>query len=291
LQSVRRSLRPLSRLPQQYEPPPGLAARTCRSVEAERQRVAAAPALSAAATPGEWAGRWRFSDIATAAAVLLAAAALVVPAIQSSRFNSHVLACQNRLRQIGVALTQYSDRQGGYFPFVPPQEGAASAGIYAPALFSQGLLDDSRQVICPSSALARDEKFRVPTFDEVAKAEDDRTRNLRERMGGSYGYSLGYIHDGVYRGTRNLHRAHFALMSDAPHPRMPQLQSANHSGRGQNVLFEEGHVAFLDTPAAPECPDHFFTNDEGRIAPGTHQDDSVIVSSTADPLLDSAASQ
>ena len=62
-------------------------------------------------------------------------------------------------------------------------------------------------------------------------------------MGGSYGYCIGYVDQGVYQPTRNLGRPGFAIMADAPCEDRPGRQSDNHGGRGQNVLFEDGHVA------------------------------------------------
>lgn len=285
LESARRSLRPLQSIPRHYEPPSGLAERTCRTMLSQRGRSAPLPQLNPCATTSWWAQGFRFADLAVGAAVVLAALALVVPAVQSSRFNAHILTCQDKLRQIGIALTQYSDRHGGYFPVVPPQGELASAGVYAPVLLDHGLLAESNQVVCPASPLADDKEFRVPRLAEVRHAGGERAGDLCRQMGGSYGYSLGYVDAGEYRPTRNLHRAHFALLSDQPSIHMPDFQTVNHSGRGQNVLFEDGHVQFMDSPKAPHSPDHLFTNAEGRIAPGTHADDSVIVSSTAYPLL------
>ncbi len=287
MDKVRESLHPLESMPRCYDPPPGLAARTCRAILPDRRRPAPPlPSLGPCAPAPHWAHGLRFADLAVGVAVFLAAVALIVPALQSSRFNSHILACQNKLRQIGVALTQYSDRNSGYFPVVPPRGELATAGIYAPVLLDHGWLTESHQVVCPSSPLAEQPQFRVPSLSEVRLAGGELKHDLRCRMGGSYGYTLGYVHDGVYRGTRNRRRPHFALLSDAPSFHMPQLQTVNHSGRGQNVLFEDGHVRFLQSPTAPGSSDHLFTNDEGLIAPGTHADDSVVVSSTASPLFD-----
>lgn len=285
LKTVRSSLQPLQSTRRVYEPPTGLAERTCRMVLAEPDRASPLPSLAPCVVTPRWGQGARFADLAMGVAVFLAAAAVIVPAVQSSRFNAHILTCQDKLRQIGVALTQYSDRNDGYFPVVPPRGALATAGIYAPVLLDHGLLTESRQVVCPSSPLASDRNFRVPHLSEVHLVHDTRGREMCEHMGGSYGYSLGHVRDGVYRGTRNLRRPNFAILADTPSPDMPELRSVNHSGKGQNVLFEDGHVRFLDSSSAPNSPDHFFTNDDGQIAPGTHPDDSVIVSSTTCPLL------
>jgi len=291
LESVQHSLQPLKRVPRFYEPPAGLASRTCRRVLAERGREAPLPQLSPCPASSRGSQRFRFADLAIGLAVLLAAAALLGPALQSTRFNARLHTCQDKLRHLGVALTQYSDRHGGYFPAVPPQGRLATAGIYAPVLLEHGLLTESHQVICPGSPLAEDRQFRVPRLSEVRLVSGERAGELCRQMGGSYGYSLGYVQDGAYHATRNRHRRHFALLSDRPSLHMPEFQTVNHSGRGQNVLFEDGHVRFLESPKAPYSSNHLFTNDEGRIAPGTHKDDSVIVSSTAYPLFRNSHSE
>lgn len=285
LKTVRSALQPFQSMRRVYEPPAGLAARTCRMVIAQRGRSSPLPSLAPCAVVPHWGQGFRFADLAVGVAVFLAAVAIIVPAVQSSRFNAHILTCQDKLRQIGVALTQYSDRNDGYFPVVPPRGVLATAGIYAPVLLDHGLLTESHQVVCPGSPLAGDRDFRVPHLSEVRLVHDTRGREMRDHMGGSYGYSLGHIHDGVYRGTRNLRRPSFAILADTPSPDMPELRSVNHSGKGQNVLFEDGHVRFLDSSSVPNSSDHFFTNDDGRIAPGMHPDDSVIVSSATCPLL------
>ena len=103
-------------------------------------------------------------------------------------------------------------------------------------------------------------------------------------MGGSYGYNLGYVRNGKYQATKNLYRDNFAIMSDSPNPNAPNLQSSNHGGRGQNVLFENGSVQFLTSTKALGSNDDIFTNDDGHVAAGLNPNDSVIGSSSAAPI-------
>ena len=107
---------------------------------------------------------------------------------------------------------------------------------------------------------------------------------MRELMGGSYGYGFGYMDRGVYRGTKNLRRFHFAIMADVPGG-LPDWQSFNHGGQGQNVLLEDGHVQFVPTTHLEANADHFFINDRGLVAPGLHLNDSVIGPSDAPPIV------
>lgn len=298
---LRRRLEPLRDVRgEDDDPPAGLARRTCEFVVAyaatHSEQPSAVlpppPALPEAASPtaspvGLWGTghSWSWPDLTVVAGIVLAALAVVFPAIQSSRFQSQLLTCQDHLRQLGQSLTQYSVRHRGFFPQVPQQGTLAAAGVYAPVLLSNGFLEDKRCVLCPGSSLADDSQFRVPSLDQLQTARGDELARLRSVMGGSYGYSLGYTEDGRYQPTRNLGRTHFALMADAPSPTLPGYQSLNHGGRGQNVLFEDGHVTFLTSPKAPGPNDDLFVNDVGVIAPGSHRNDSVIGASDTPPVV------
>jgi hypothetical protein len=62
------------------------------------------------------------------------------------------------------------------------------------------------------------------------------------------------------------------------------LSSLNHGRKGQNVLFEDGHVEFLQGCNAEGCPDNIFLNDRGQPTAGVHANDAVIGPSHAHPL-------
>lgn len=296
LGQLRKSLRPLESSLVTFSPPAGLAERTCRFVaeydssaaeviEGATYEEVVSPALSSdplaeADAPVGVTGGWSWRDLAVAAAIVAAASLLLFPAIENSRFNTQVHACRDNLRLLGHALGQYSQQHRDYFPPVPQEGPLASAGAFAPVLAGMGYLESPRWVVCPASSLAAEPDFKIPSLEEVAAANDElRRRRLLGRLGGSYGYSLGFVEDGHYHSPRNLRRASFALMSDAPSNRLSGYQSVNHRGRGQNVLFEDFHVEFLTTPQPDNLSDNFFTNDRGEVAPGQHRNDSVITGS------------
>jgi len=272
----------------QHDPPPGLAERTCRFVASYEKPMPGPPPrrpMTPELAPPGWISRVRWSDVAMALGVFFAAAMLAIPAIQNSRFRAHITACQDNLRVLGEALTQYSELNGGYFPFVPAEGKTNNAGIYAPMLVHGGLLPDERRLLCPGSPLVPDlEDYRVPTLEQVRLATGRELARMRQFMGGCYGYGFGYMDRGVYRGTKNLRRFHFAIMSDVPGG-LPDWQSLNHGGQGQNVLLEDGHVQFVPTTHLDASLDHFFINDRGLPAPGMHLNDSVIRPSDALPMM------
>jgi hypothetical protein len=230
-------------------------------------------------------------DMATAAGLLLAITLLLIPAVGKSRFVARLDECQNNLRQIGLALSNYSARHEGMFPQVPTQGPLAAAGVYAHTLVQTGYLEDERVVLCPASPEAeKPEDFRLPTLPELAQAAKAQLAHWRRTMGGSYGYTLGYVENGEYQPIRNWQRPRFAIMADTPLATTPantaaQIRTDNHGGMGQNVLFEDGHVGFMCTRIVEGTADDIYANDQGLVAAGMHADDAVIAHSSAVPLI------
>lgn len=290
-----KALAPLDATWRDYSPPPGLATRTCQSVEAYRRAPSTGATLpppappirpmSPVLEPPSAASLWRFQDLVMVAGVLLAASVLLFPALHGSRVQARLLACQNNLRELGVALTGYSERHGGFFPAVATEGNLAVASAFGPLLVEDQCLEDPSVLVCPGSALAEQQSFSVPRVAEVeAAAPGKQLRQLQETMGGSYGYTLGVQEDGQQRPLRNLRRAHYALASDAPSHWLPNHQSENHGRYGQNVLFEDGHVRFVTSPCPNDVFDDLFENDHGEVAAGVHLNDSVIAAGATPPI-------
>jgi len=297
---TRESLKPLWMMQPDFDPPPGLAARTCELIAASTKtwinstpdpakkparkvppRTEAIPA--AGSTEGGSYSSWL--DLAVAVGIVAAMSLLALPAIQNSRFNSRLAACKDHLRQLGLALTQYSETHDDYFPPVYDRGHRAGAGSYASVLVTDEFVDGSHWFVCPASPLAEDRDFRVPLLSELESASPEQLARWRASMGGSFGYNLGFLENGRYYGPRNLRRPYFALMADAPSSVLPGYQSINHGGRGQNVLLEDGHVLFYATPRPHVRADDVFVNELGMVDAGKHRNDSVIGSSASVPSL------
>ena len=261
-----------------YEPPAGLAARTCNYVVA---RVESRPKSACAPAP---VGGWRVQDLLVGGGIFLAACMLLFPAIAQSLSSARITNCQNNLRAIGVALGQYSDYFGGYFPLVPEEGPLAAAGIYGPVLRDLKLVDQPAMLVCPASPLANERAaFVVPSVVEVRQSPPAELPRVRSRMGGSYGYTFGYNLNGHYRGHRNQGRAMFAIMADSPGDETGS-RSPNHAGVGQNVLFEDMHIAFLKHCLLSGNDDHIYRNGLGYVGAGIGPDDAVIGRSSARPV-------
>jgi hypothetical protein len=281
-------LRRLRAAKREISVPPALAQRTCALIFDPIQRLKLAklrrrgmtPVLAASGAPR----RLSRVDLIVTGAILLIAGLLVLPAVNGSRFQSRVIACQDNLRHVGQALAEHSNRNQDMFPSIPQQGNLAADGIWAPVLQEEGLLLEPQKVLCPESWESRQDDFQIPSLADLRNAAGRELARIQQKMGGSYGYCLGYFDRGTLQPTRNLNRDYFAILADAPSDR-PDHQSANHDGLGQNVLFEDMHIEFCSTTRPGIGRDDIYTNDDNAVAPGLHRDDSVLASSGTAPVV------
>jgi len=276
LELLHRSLDPLRADRGFFDPPTGLGDRTCRFVVERMVTIN---------TPEGKTSRWTFSDVTIMAGIMLIASSLFFPALHHSRQSARLAGCQNNLRQVGTSLVSYAQRHKGYFPEISPGSNLGAAGVYAVRLAEEGGLSDPRLVVCPSSQLAEQRDFRLPTIIELKNAKGETLVTFQRTMGGSYGYTLGHLVDEQYRPTKNRQRKNFALVADAPLMTSDGLRSFNHGGNGQNVLFEDGHVEYLTQCEVSGCRDKIYLNDQDQPAAGLHENDAVVAGSSARPFL------
>lgn len=274
LELLSEALVPLVSDEDHFDPPQGLALRTCDHVHV------AARAAVATVEPSGARLRWQVQDFMVAAGIMIAASMLFFPAVSHSRFQAQLAMCQNNLRMIGAGLTNYSQAHGSYFPAVAARNGRAVPSAFASILAQTGFIEGSQAFVCPSSATEEQRCFRLPTPKQIDEYGLAQLQRMCRQIAGNYGATAGYIDETGYHSPRNLHRTTFAIVSDAPCQKRSEHQSSNHGGDGQNVLFEDGHVVYLRNCncEAGSIGDDIFRNDAGEIALGSHRDDSVITS-------------
>ncbi len=327
LASLRQSLAPLELIADDQDVPPGLATRTCRYVAdqcnylgerraqehgtqdhstqdhstqdhstqdhgtqdhgTQKRYAWEHGALATLGTTELARGRSSMADWIVAVGVVAATALLFMPVIATSREVARVIACQDKLREVGVALIGFSEmNEQRRFPAVPSEGNLAFAGVYGPILLESGHLTDPHRLICPDSLTAQQPgSWRVPTQAELTSASGAQLAKMRRDAGGDFGYNLGVVVNSRHVAPQNHGRTHFALMSDAPNSNQPSLNSLNHGGRGQNVLYEDGRVDYIvDFPGA-KCIDHPFRNRNGQVEAGIDNDDAVIGDSRTAPFI------
>ncbi len=273
----------------------GLAARTCQRVAETTWTAGSLMSPECAAKErGESTTVVRFADAIVAVGVALAAAALLLPAMQQSRHTARRAACQNNLRYVGAAMLQYANLHNGQTPRVPATGKDAAGGIVAVQLADSGIVDReslASVLVCPSSPLAarlqtHGIQVRIPTREELLASEGKRLALLRRMMGGSYAYRIGYMDRGRYCMVRIDQSGRSPLMADAPSLNRVDFQSNNHDGCGQNVLFDDGHVEYCGESAALKCGDKLFLNRRDYRAAGVDVNDAVLVPSDAGPAIE-----
>ncbi len=256
----------------------------------EPERAASAQRARVVEDVGRLTGRssgWRWPDLMVVGTVSLLVALVLFGAIHSSRLRHHITQCQENLRQLGGGLIQYSELHQEQFPPIPTEGPLAVAGIYGPILITGGFVQDQRAFWCPGAVRQGITPIVIPTLAQLEGWKPEEQQLVLPRLGGAYGYSLGYVEAGRYCPPRNRHRSHFAVLADAPSPEHPACQSFHHGGGGQNVCFEDGHVEFVVGCRLPASEDHLFLNHQGILAPGIGPDDAVVAPATARPRLPS----
>jgi hypothetical protein len=89
-----------------YEPPRGLADRTCRFVGEHRSAVAKWSKMSPIPSPPSWIGRVGWLDVSVVALLFVAVGMVLLPAICNSRIHARLAWCQDGLKQFGTTLAE-----------------------------------------------------------------------------------------------------------------------------------------------------------------------------------------
>ncbi|WP_404304672.1 hypothetical protein [Neorhodopirellula lusitana] len=117
----------------------------------------------------DWTWRDWLASI-TAACVVIA---IALPSMLEGRFVARKQACQDNLRELGIAMNQFVTRNAEHrLPAVAPNGYQAFAGMYAPRLREAGLLGRDEQTLCPS--LQRDQFWPTAEFASHAPVIDSK---------------------------------------------------------------------------------------------------------------------
>jgi prepilin-type processing-associated H-X9-DG protein len=279
----RRRLAPLLSMRPDCEPPSGLAERTCRFVaacapvprRAKPRRRNMSPDL---ALPNRGA-RVGWLDAAALAVILLVAAILVPPAIHNSRFHSRLGSCQEKLRQVGLALTEYGYKHGHAISELADNERLTDAGQFAAELLDDGVGPDDGRAVCPDGWLAAQGACRSPHFGLSLARVDNSTAEAsecgppaptwspQEIPGVSIKDWLGLWRNGTMDGATDPPPAAVAVLTDAPSADLPGQAFDYHDGQGRNMFFGDGHVDFLPCSTTRDATETLLTGDDAPATP------------------------
>jgi type II secretory pathway pseudopilin PulG len=268
----RRRLATLESLRPEHEPPPGLADRACRLVQAHRATNSSKwRGMNPVPCPPSWISQVRWLDV-SAVAILLAAVAIVLfPAISNSRFQARRTAHQESLHQYGMALSQYQQQNDGRLSVIPPTaqlQHASRDQVVANFVESGFFIHDEKPSNASIEPVAQPlvqagPAFLSPSFPNYAhvvlfavpQGKDDRRASMR----------IAYVSHCISRPSsaeaettvgKDISKdiGDDIAISSGPLP-LTSLQgnssasqgdaaSPKHSDHGWNVLFEDNHTAF-----------------------------------------------
>jgi prepilin-type processing-associated H-X9-DG protein len=287
LEQLRGRLDLLARDAGDDDPPAGLWVRTlARVAEHKCRTLPAAPAADRAAPPPRttW---WRRADVLVAAMLLVLVGGLGVVAVARLTRDHHIEECKNNLRQFDQALEAYADNHNGQYPWVGAERPKNFAGSFVPALNEAHAMPPGLSVSCPGDPPRPPSAF---TFADLDSLQPDEFRSATRTLAGCYAYSLGYLEPGgaTLLGLTRAMDGRLPIMADAPSCAAGNAvlpgNSANHEGKGQNVLFLDGHVEFRTTRSLGPDGDDIYLNADQRVAAGRGSRDAVLGRSDAVPF-------
>lgn len=204
---------------------------------------------------------------------------ILLPALNAAKERANRVKCASNLRQIGQGLLLYANDNKGMYPRVKyNMGGTVTAFTGQPAMTAQGdpfspqvqqndvtaclfLLirnaDLNPEVfICPSSNQDKDTLGGFPT---ASRSNFTSNNNLSYSYAHPYpvqaAVSLGYklnssvVADFAIAGDRNDAdlTAAASVAENSPATEQKKINSRNHEGEGQNVLYNDGHCEWYNT--------------------------------------------
>jgi hypothetical protein len=203
--------------------------------------------------------------VGTAAAVLLGFS-ILWPIASSARDEVRIMACQSTMKNAGVGFGLYAQDYGGRLPLatagfagswwnVGTPKQSNSANLFELARTGHAKLSDLACSGRPGSPLHMhdDEQTDWRAFDEVSYSYQLPTRPRPSWTGSS---RIVVMADK----SPVIERARFGERFD------PEARSRNHSGRGQNILFNDGAVSFEVSPILPNGDNIWLPQNLERLA-------------------------
>lgn len=289
LELLERGLAPLAADREAPEPRPGLVLSTlARIAEYQCRKLPDAP--PAPRTQSAPVGRsWlRRPDVLVAAVLLI-----VLGGIGSSslihlwRDYYGRTQCRNNLSLLWGGLRRYCDVHNGNFPLVEEKGAHGVAGIFVPILGDSGMLHSEISIACPAQERRRPENRSVREMEDLYVRDPDQFFLEARKLAGGYAYTLGYRDTTGHHGLRcdtveSDCLKLLPIVADRLETLM-QNNSANHGGKGQNVLYLDGHVEWRTTRNAGINGDDIFVNRHDQLLAGEDREDTVLGPGDASP--------
>jgi prepilin-type N-terminal cleavage/methylation domain-containing protein/prepilin-type processing-associated H-X9-DG protein len=196
-------------------------------------------------------------------------AGILLPVLSRARESARKTQCMSNVKQIGMGLIMYANENSETFPSDSAYSGSS------PAMRGLNLLYDT---------YISDNKVFNCTSDTTVTAALNSGMSA-STSGGSEAFTQTQSSYGYDRSHTQADDADVALAADRPPAGTPDgtTSSANHNGRGQNVVYVDGHVEFVNSPLAGwyssdgTTRDNIYLNTAGSAAVSTGGTDTAIL--------------
>jgi prepilin-type N-terminal cleavage/methylation domain-containing protein/prepilin-type processing-associated H-X9-DG protein len=162
-------------------------------------------------------------------------AGILLPVLSRARESARKTQCMSNVKQIGMGLIMYANENSETFPS-DSAYGGASPSTRGLNLLYDTYISDNKVFNCTSDTTV------TAALNSGMSASTSGGTEAFTSTQCSYGYD---------RAHTQADDADVALAADRP-PATPSAtaSTANHNGRGQNVVYVDGHVEFVNSPLA-----------------------------------------
>jgi len=225
-------------------------------------------------------------------AIIAILIAILLPALNAARERANRTKCASNLRQLSQAIRIYASDNKDHYPrtkYVNNNQGVQCfTGNGFPDPFMGGVSDNdatAAMFLLARAGLVRMETFVCPSssqqVDDLGGWRPSNRSNFTPGtpVGQTLSYSIACPYPGFlsltdpdykYSLTAPAESALFAdrndgidrfknLNANAPRSDMLMMNSQNHKSVGQNVCFNDGHVAWCNTPFVGYAQDNIYT--------------------------------
>jgi prepilin-type N-terminal cleavage/methylation domain-containing protein/prepilin-type processing-associated H-X9-DG protein len=239
--------------------------------------------------------------------------AIIFPVAERMRHRAYIDSCASNLRQIGQAMVVYANDNAGAYPratYKPDQDWTAgkdhaALDVFTPSPHAANDITASIFLLMRVEGLPA--KLFICPYNDVKVYIPDPEDPYQHGNFTDFRNNLGYSFQNMYPSTAaaakgyrwtNKFAANFALAADlnpgpGDAPPFDNLSavtptstnsvrekgnSPNHESEGQNVLYGDGHVEYVDTCLSGTGKDNIFLNRAGSVHGSPEdKDDSMLL--------------